>query len=378
MKNSGGLFSLLTCAILCAGGVMGCNLIHVASDHLGTIAMTLMDAPDLTKTRRPVYQSMGSDPRYLYHVVTPPFNAGSGRWVLNDELLENAEALAYVDSWAVQPYFVHLLNDADKSSWMVGVGNGEWDDDASFKVTCGDLDTSTLNSAFYFSSSKLAPELSGFFTEVSNNLFAMANYELFFYRFVRPDESVLWIIGETPGQEAGMACVSDDALRPGKITKEAAWFYALNNTWVEDEGKLVFGNRILGLYERHIKTKKVAYFPDGLNFYFLRNNLPIPALGLGTDGMANPAQSIMKALRRNYRMLDISQVAGVEQIVGRIFVSHFLDASFPSREDIFISSKVWPTDFGFVPVQHAVSASIAAMHTDHIDLYMLQYPRYVS
>jgi hypothetical protein len=354
-----------------------CSTIHIQSDEVGTVEMRLLDAPDLDKTRRPVYVSaaMGSDaPRYLYHTVTPPADSGTGRWVLNDQLLSDSTAIAYVNSWAVQPYFVRHMNDPEKSAWMVTSGS-EWTEDVSFTVTCGDLETSTLNSALYLSSSKLAPELSGFYTEVSTNLFAMTNGNLFFYRYVRPDESVLWIVGETPGEEAGVACVSDDAQRPGKISKDAGWFFALNGTWAEDEAKLVFGNRILSLYERQLKSKKVAYFPDGLSFYFLRNNLPMPALGLGTDGMMTPAQSIMKALRRNYRMLDTSQLSGTEGIIGRVFVSHFLDPTFPTREDVFLVSKVWPTDFGFEPTQEAVSLSLSEMHTDHIDLYMLQYPR---
>ena len=365
---------LSVCLLLCTQLASACHLIHIVSDQLGTLSLTLMDAPDLLKTRRPVYKSGGDNPRYLYHTVSPPAEMGNGRWALNDELLSDSTAVAYVDSWAVQPYFVRLLSDVDKSAWMVTRG-GEWVEDPSFTVTCGDLESSTLNSALYFSSSKMAPELSGFYSEVSDNVFALANGDLFFYRFTRPDDSVLWIFGDSPGQEAGVACVSDDAERPGKISKEATWFFALNGTWVEDEAKLVFGNRILGLYERQIKTKKVPFFPDGLEFYFLRNNVPIPALGLGTDGMKTPAQSIMKALRRNYRMLDTSQVSGVEDIIGRIFVSHFRDTSFPVRENVFIVSKVWPTDLGFEPTQEAVSRSLAAMHTDHIDLYLLQYPR---
>ena len=355
--------------------VLGCNLIHVASDHFGTIAMSLMDQhPDLKKTRRPVYTTGGNNPRYLYHAVSPPAELGTGRWVLNDHLLDESTAIAYVDSWAVQPYFVRLHNDLDKSYWRIFDDAG-WVNDATFTVTCGDLESSTLNSALYLSSSKLVPELSGFYTEISYNLFAMANGNLFLYRHVRPDSSVLWIVGDSPGEEAGLACVSDDAQRPGKISKDGSWFFAINGSWVEDEAKLVFGNRILGLYERHIKTKKVQYFPDGLAFYFLRNNLPIPAMGLGTDGMTTPAQSIMKALRRNYRMLDTSQIAGTEGIIGRIFVSHFLDTTFPTREEVFLVSKVWPTDFGFEPTQAAVSLSLSEMHTDHIDLYLLQYPR---
>lgn len=359
---------------LCSEFAFGCKLIHVISETLGTLSLNLMDAPDLFKTRRPVYKSSDSNPRYLYHVVTPPLEAGTGRWVLNDELFADSTAIAFIDSWAVQPYFARLLNDQEKSTWMVSQ-SGQWVEDPSFAVTCGDLQSSTLNSALYFSASKLTPELSGFFSEISNNVFAMANGYLFFYRYIRSDDSVLWIFGEAPGEESGVACVADDADRPGLISKHSTWFFAVNGSWVEDEAKLVFGNRILGLYERQIKTKKVAFFPDGLEFYFLRNNLPIPAMGLGTDGMKTPAQSIMKALRRNYRMLDTSPLSGSDSVIGRIFVTHQKDKTFPPREDVFLIAKVWPTDFGFEPVQDAISRSLGNMHTDHIDLILLQYPR---
>lgn len=365
-----------TVLALSMGLALGCSVVHIVSNKLGTVTLTLMDAPDLSITRRPVYKTPGGSPRYLYHVLTSPAEAGTGRWVFNDELLSDTSAIAYVDSWAVQPYFVRLVNDEDKSSWMV-TEEDEWMADPSFAVTCGDIESSTLNSAFYFSSSKMSPDLSGFYTEISYNLFAMVNGPLYLYRFTRPDETVLWILGETPGIESGVALTVDDADRPGKISKQAVWFFAIEGEWVEDAkgAKAVFGNRIMGLYESHIKTKKVQFFPDGLEFHFLRNSLPMPSMGLGTDGMASPAHSIMKALRRNYRMLDTSPLSGTEEIIGRVFVSHQKDRTFPKRDDVFLISKVWPTELGFEPVQAAVSKSLANLHTDRIDLYLLQYPR---
>lgn len=354
-----------------------CKLVHVASDRLGTIPLSLMDHPDLTKSRRPVYKSADIyAPLHLYHAVANPASSGTGRWILNDALFSDSTALAFVDSWAVQPYFVQVHNDPEKSMWSVPDGAGGWTQDPSLTVTCGDLDSTTLGSAAYFLSSKLSPGLSGFYVEVSDKLFAMVNGDLFLYRHTRQDESLIWIIGDTPGLEAGLACVSDAADRPSQISKDLGWHFAVNGSWVEDDNaKLLFGNRIVGLYERQLKAKKVPHFPDGLLFYFLRNNIPIPAMGLGTDGMSAPAYSIMKALRRSYRMLDTSPLSGVESVIGRIFETHLMDETFPPREEVFLVSKVWPTNLGFEPTQSAVYQSLSDMHVDHVDLYLLQYPR---
>ena len=45
-----------------------------------------------------------------------------------------------------------------------------------------------------------------------------------------------------------------------------------------------------------------------------------------------------------------------------------------SRGDLFLQSKVWPTELGFEPTSAAITTSLRLLESNYIDHYMLHWP----
>lgn len=45
------------------------------------------------------------------------------------------------------------------------------------------------------------------------------------------------------------------------------------------------------------------------------------------------------------------------------------------RKDLFLQTKVWPTDLGFLPTTDAIDQSLRLLQTTYIDQYMLHWAR---
>ncbi|HLW22499.1 MAG TPA: aldo/keto reductase [Sphaerochaetaceae bacterium] len=104
----------------------------------------------------------------------------------------------------------------------------------------------------------------------------------------------------------------------------------------------------------------------------LNNGVPMPGLGLGVFkvGDGAPVEAAVKsALRAGYRSIDTAAVYGNEVGVGRGLAESGL-----SREEVFITSKVWNADQGYASTFKAFDASLARLGTDYLDLYLIHWP----
>src|SRR3989338_8482696 len=75
----------------------------------------------------------------------------------------------------------------------------------------------------------------------------------------------------------------------------------------------------------------------------LNNGVEMPTLGLGTWKMSEGKETehaVLDALRVDYRLIDTATLYGNEESVGKAV----RESSIP-REDIFVTTKLWPTDF---------------------------------
>ncbi len=45
-----------------------------------------------------------------------------------------------------------------------------------------------------------------------------------------------------------------------------------------------------------------------------------------------------------------------------------------TRGDLFLQSKVWPTDLGFEPTSAAIATTLRLLQSNYIDHYMLHWP----
>ena len=106
--------------------------------------------------------------------------------------------------------------------------------------------------------------------------------------------------------------------------------------------------------------------------YTLRNGVRIPCIGFGTwqtpDGDI-AANSVREAITCGYRHIDTAAVYGNEESVGR-----GIRESGVSRDDLFITTKVWNTDHGYEETLRAFDASMERLQLDYCDLYLIHWP----
>ena len=107
----------------------------------------------------------------------------------------------------------------------------------------------------------------------------------------------------------------------------------------------------------------------------LNNGVLMDQAGFGTykipDGDA--ARLCLEALEAGYRHLDTAALYGNEAGVGAA-VRSFTASGTSTREDLFLTSKVWNTDQGYDSTLRAFDASLARLGLDYLDLYLIHWP----
>lgn len=103
----------------------------------------------------------------------------------------------------------------------------------------------------------------------------------------------------------------------------------------------------------------------------LNNGITMPALGLGV--FQSPpdatAAAVHEALRVGYRLIDTAASYGNEREVGE-----GIRRSGLARDDIFIETKVWISDYGYDATLHAFDKSAGKLGVGQIDLLLLHQP----
>ena len=102
--------------------------------------------------------------------------------------------------------------------------------------------------------------------------------------------------------------------------------------------------------------------------FTLSNQVQIPAVGIGTFMMTpdQAEQAVVDALACGYRMIDTAQAYMNERAVGR-----GIKRSGVAREDIFISTKIWVSQY---LTEGTVEKSLELLGTDSIDLMFIHQP----
>ncbi|GAA3909337.1 aldo/keto reductase [Microbacterium invictum] len=100
----------------------------------------------------------------------------------------------------------------------------------------------------------------------------------------------------------------------------------------------------------------------------LNNGVEIPAIGLGVFQTSpdETVAAVVAALQAGYRHIDTAAAYGNEREVGQ----GIRDSGVP-REDIFIETKIWISDYGYDETLHAFEKSAAKLGVDQIDLLIL-------
>ena len=103
----------------------------------------------------------------------------------------------------------------------------------------------------------------------------------------------------------------------------------------------------------------------------LNNGVHMPALGLGVfqSSPEDTVTAVAEALKIGYRLIDTAAVYGNERQVGE-----GLRASGVEREQVFLETKVWVSDFGFEQTLHAWDKAVGKLGVDYLDLLILHTP----
>ncbi len=104
----------------------------------------------------------------------------------------------------------------------------------------------------------------------------------------------------------------------------------------------------------------------------------IPAIGMGTFGSdhataAEVAQSVSEALAMGYRHLDCASVYGNEAEIGEV-LSGILCGGVLSREELWITSKLWNDMHGEGDVLLSCARTLKDLRLEYLDLFLVHWP----
>lgn len=104
----------------------------------------------------------------------------------------------------------------------------------------------------------------------------------------------------------------------------------------------------------------------------LTNGVEMPQLGFGVfqvPDLAACETAVTEALAAGYRLIDTATAYQNEAAVGRA-----IKKSGIKRDDLFITSKLWVSDFTYDRAKKGIDASLERLGLDYLDLYLLHQP----
>jgi 2,5-diketo-D-gluconate reductase B len=119
------------------------------------------------------------------------------------------------------------------------------------------------------------------------------------------------------------------------------------------------------------KNSSVARGSDAASATLTVGGANIPMLGFGTYGMSGPRLQgiLVAALRQGFRHIDTAQMYQNEADVGLA-----VRASGIPRTEVFITTKVWITNYVRPRFMASVENSLRRLQTDHVDLLLVHWP----
>ncbi|MGG0590680.1 aldo/keto reductase [Priestia megaterium] len=104
----------------------------------------------------------------------------------------------------------------------------------------------------------------------------------------------------------------------------------------------------------------------------LANGVKMPWLGLGVykveDGQ-EVVDSVKYAIKAGYKSIDTAKIYENEEGVGQ-----GIKESGVSREELFVTSKVWNADQGYDTTIQAFETSLNKLGLEYLDLYLIHWP----
>ncbi|WP_342043175.1 aldo/keto reductase [Bacillus sp. OTU2372] len=108
----------------------------------------------------------------------------------------------------------------------------------------------------------------------------------------------------------------------------------------------------------------------------LSNGVKMPWFGLGVFKVEEGPElvnAVKFAIKHGYRSIDTAAIYQNEEGVGQAIREGNKEAGI-SREDLFVTSKVWNSDLGYEATLEAYETSLKKLGLDYLDLYLIHWP----
>lgn len=108
----------------------------------------------------------------------------------------------------------------------------------------------------------------------------------------------------------------------------------------------------------------------------LHNGVKMPWFGLGVFKVSEGAEvidAVRTAIINGYRSIDTAAAYGNEEGVGQGIREGLAEAGI-TREELFVTSKVWNSDLGYESTLAAYETSLKNLGLDYLDLYLIHWP----
>ena len=109
-----------------------------------------------------------------------------------------------------------------------------------------------------------------------------------------------------------------------------------------------------------------------MEYVNLNNDVKMPILGFGVFQIADLKECencVLEAINAGYRLIDTAASYMNEEAVGKA-----IKKSEVSREDLFITTKLWVQDTGYEKTKLAFEKSLKRLGLDYLDLYLIHQP----
>lgn len=104
----------------------------------------------------------------------------------------------------------------------------------------------------------------------------------------------------------------------------------------------------------------------------LNNDVEMPSIGLGT--FLSPGFDCYNACKiaidNGYKMIDTANYYNNEEYVGKAIK----DSSI-KRSEIFVTTKIWPTSYGYEGVIKEFKETLKRLNMDYVDLLLMHWPK---
>lgn len=109
-----------------------------------------------------------------------------------------------------------------------------------------------------------------------------------------------------------------------------------------------------------------------MDYITLNNGVKMPQVGFGVFQIKDKEECvrvILDAIDAGYRLIDTAQSYGNEEAVGEA-----IKKTAVPREELFITTKVWISNYGSENAKASIEDSLNKMQLDYLDLVLLHQP----